>query len=63
MFGAWRGSSYVELISAEDPSVVQIIAVCDKQAKQLDNVKGLENARLFSDFDEFLSYGKQAVIL
>ena len=42
MFGAWRGSSYVELISAEDPSVVQIIAVCDKQAKQLDNVKGLE---------------------
>ena len=60
MFGAWRGSSYVELISAEDPSVVQIIAVCDKQAKQLDNVKGLENARLFSDFDEFLSYGKQA---
>jgi len=60
MFGAWRGSSYVELISAEDPSVVQIVAVCDKQAKQLDNVKGLENARLFSDFDEFLAYGKEA---
>lgn len=59
MFGAWRGSSYVDLIAAEDPSVIQIIAVCDKQAKQLDNVKGLEGARLFSDFDEFLSYGKE----
>ncbi|MBR6922741.1 MAG: Gfo/Idh/MocA family oxidoreductase [Clostridia bacterium] len=58
MFGAWRGSNYIDLIAAEDPDVIKIVAVCDKQSKKLDDVKGLKDAKLFSDFDEFLQYGK-----
>ncbi|MBO4421932.1 MAG: Gfo/Idh/MocA family oxidoreductase [Clostridia bacterium] len=57
IFGAWRGNNYIDLIAAEDPSVVKIVAVCDKQASKLDKVKGLEDAKLFTDFDEFLRYG------
>ena len=58
MFGAWRGNSYIDLIAAEDPSVIKIVAVCDKQADKLDNVKGLDGAKLFRDFDDFIEYGK-----
>ena len=58
MFGAWRGTSYIDLIAAEDPSVIKIVAVCDKHANMLDCVKGLEEAKGFTDFDEFLEYGK-----
>ena len=58
MFGAWRGNSYIDLIAAEDPSVIKIVAVCDKQADKLDNVKGLDGAKLFKDFDDFIEYGK-----
>ncbi len=58
IFGAWRGSSYIELIAAENKDVIQIVAVCDRQAEKLDDVKGLEGAKLFSDFDEFIEYGK-----
>ena len=58
MFGAWRGSNYIDLIDAEDKDVIKIVAVCDKQSKKLDDVKGLKDAKLFADFDEFLQYGK-----
>ena len=58
MFGAWRGNSYIDLIAAEDPTVIKIVAVCDKHANMLDCVKGLEEAKGFTDFDEFLEYGK-----
>lgn len=59
MFGAWRGNSYIDLIAAEDPSVIKIVAVCDKQADKLDHVKGLADAKLFRDFDEFIEYGRE----
>ena len=39
MFGAWRGSSYIDLIAAEDPSVIRIVAVCDKQAEKLEDIR------------------------
>ncbi len=58
MFGAWRGNNYIDLIAAEDPGVIKIVAVCDKQADKLEHVKGLEDARLFADFDSFIEYGK-----
>ena len=58
MFGAWRGNNYIDLISAEDPSVIRIVAICDKQSGKLDSVKGLQDAKLFTDFDEFIEYGK-----
>ncbi len=58
MFGAWRGSNYIDLIAAEDKDVIKIVAVCDKQADKLDSIKGLEEAKLFSDFDSFIEYGK-----
>ena len=58
IFGAWRGNSYIDLIAAEDPDVIRIVAVCDKQAEKLENVKGLEGAKLFSDFDSFIEYGR-----
>lgn len=58
MFGAWRGSSYIDLIAQESREDVRIVAVCDKQAEKLEKVAGLEDARLFADFDEFLAYGK-----
>ena len=61
IFGAWRGSSYIELIAAENKDVIQIVAVCDRQAEKLDDVKGLEGAKLFSDFDEFIEYGKSVL--
>ncbi len=60
IFGAWRGNSYINLIAAEDPDVIKIVAVCDRQADKLDGVKGLEGAELFKDFDSFLEYGKSA---
>ena len=60
MFGAWRGSSYIDLISAEDPSVIRIVAVCDRQAGKLEGIKGLEEAKLFDNFDSFIEYGKAA---
>ena len=59
MFGAWRGNSYIDLIAAEDPSIIKIVAVCDKQADKLDHVKGLADAKLFRDFDEFIEYGRE----
>ena len=60
IFGAWRGNSYISLISEEDPDVIRIVAVCDKNAKQLEKLSGLEDARPFADFDSFLEYGKTA---
>ena len=59
MFGAWRGNSYVDLISREDPDEIRIVAVCDKNAEKLDTLAGLEDAKLFADFEDFLEYGKK----
>ncbi len=56
MFGAWRGSSYLEIMSAD--SDFEIVAVCDKNAGTLENKD--PDIRFFTDFDSFLAYGKEA---
>ncbi len=58
MFGAWRGNSYVSIIGREDPDVIRIVAVCDRQADKLEELEGMKDVKLFSDFDSFLDYGK-----
>ncbi len=58
MFGAWRGSAYLREIASRDRDEIRIVAVCDKQADKLERAQGLEDARLFPDFDSFLEYGR-----
>ena len=58
MFGAWRGNSYVSIIGKEDPDVIRIVAICDRQADKLEGLEGMEGVKFFSDFDSFLDYGK-----
>lgn len=58
-FGAWRGGSYISLMSKEKDDI-EIVAVCDKNADKIENNKeGIGDAKVFTDFDEFLSYGKE----
>ena len=57
VFGAWRGNNYVNLINDEQRA--ELVAVCDMNEEKLDSDKGLENVRLFRDFDSFLAYGKE----
>lgn len=59
VFGAWRGNSYIELM-LEEPEI-EIVAICDKNIDTLDNEnEKLKNIASFKDFDEFLTYGKNA---
>lgn len=57
VFGAWRGNNYIDLMSQEKDTI-EIIAVCDKHADKLENAEKLETAKLFSDFGEFIEYGR-----
>ena len=41
-----------------DPDVIRIVAVCDRQADKLEELEGMKDVKLFSDFDSFLDYGK-----
>ncbi len=60
VFGAGRGEPYIDLISREDPDVIRVVAVCDKRADRLENMKKYEGLPRFSDFESFLEYGKKA---
>ncbi len=61
MFGAWRGSSYINLFMQEER--IELVAICDKHLndiKELENEKDeLEGIAKFADFDTFLTEGKK----
>ncbi len=63
VFGAWRGSSYVSIINGMEG--YELTAVCDKRRDRLDALKPSCTAevRYFSDFDEFIGSGMDAVLL
>ena len=58
IFGACRGNNYVELMLQEKDDI-EIVAVCDRDENALKNVRGLEKAKLFANFDEFIEEGKK----
>ncbi len=57
VFGAWRGNSYIDLMLAEDR--IELTAICDKNIEGMQMEDKLKNTALFTDFDEFLEYGKK----
>lgn len=61
IFGLRRGSSFIEEIRKLDGEVV---AVCEKDEQQISRVfPDTGNVAVFTDFDEFLNYPMDAVIL
>jgi len=56
VFGAWRGQHYAKLF-VKQPEI-ELLAVCDKRRKKLDEIKSFSDCALFEDFDSFLEYGK-----
>ncbi|NLE13703.1 MAG: Gfo/Idh/MocA family oxidoreductase [Clostridiales bacterium] len=64
IFGTWRGSSFISNCEAMTDDF-ELVALCDKNEKTLNDalsrVKG--EVKTFSDFDEFIECGLDAVIL
>ncbi len=57
VFGAWRGNSYIDLISAEPR--VTLVAICDKNIGSMTDRENFKNVALFDNFDDFLTEGKK----
>ena len=57
VFGAWRGGSYISIMSKEKDDI-EIVAICDKDEGKLASYKDFPAEALFTDFDKFLAYGK-----
>lgn len=66
VFGGFRGQTMIDVLL--DHPDAELVAVCDKYAPLLEQVKakaekhGL-NVALFSDFDEFIKFDMDAVVL
>ena len=61
IFGLRRGSNFIDEIRFNGGEVV---AVCEKDSEQVLEVKDkIEGAEIFSDFDEFINYPMDAVLL
>lgn len=60
VFGAWRGNSYIDLMLAEPK--IEIVAICDKNIASMEdeNKEKWGDIACFTEFDEFLDYGKKA---
>ncbi len=56
VFGVWRGETYVRIMSNEPD--VEIVCLCDKNKERLDAMEKYVSCPRFTDFDEFLEYGK-----
>ncbi|MFQ9148159.1 MAG: Gfo/Idh/MocA family oxidoreductase [Eubacteriales bacterium] len=66
VFGGYRGSSMIQVLLHHPDA--ELVAVCDKYQPLLDKAKaeaeaaGL-NIRVFNNFDDFLAYDMDAVVL
>lgn len=59
VFGAWRGSNYINLFLDEE--AIDLVCICDKNAAIAGEKCGderLKDVKMFAEFDEFLKYGK-----
>ncbi len=56
VFGCWRGGSYIQLLNAYERT--EVVAICDKNTDMTAGDRCPATAKAFTDFDEFLSYGK-----
>lgn len=54
--GVYRGVSYIRLMMKEPR--IEVVAVCDWDVEKSGLDKELPDAGLFTDFDEFIAYGK-----
>jgi predicted dehydrogenase len=63
VFGVWRGGAYLGVLKNLEEVVVT--AICDKNPERIENAKKNcpPNVKIFSDFDEFIDSGLDAVIL
>ncbi|MHB1152590.1 MAG: Gfo/Idh/MocA family protein [Eubacteriales bacterium] len=63
VFGAWRGSNYVNIINGMEG--YELTAVCDKRQDRLDALKPGCNGsvKYFNNFDDFIDSGMDAVLL
>ncbi len=57
VFGAWRGNTYINLIT-EEPRV-DLVAICDKNIDVDGEAEKYPGVAKFKDFDEFLKGGKE----
>lgn len=63
IFGANRGSAFIESILTQN---AEIVAVCERKQKYIDMAKeklGNYNATFYTDFDEFINHPMDAVLL
>ncbi len=67
IMGAWRGGSFAKIYSNEFKDEVEIVAICDYSKEKIkhaiDDIKLPDTVQYFEDFDEFIDYGMDAVIL
>lgn len=63
VFGVWRGNSYLNVLKNLDEVI--ITAICDKNPERIKNalVNCPPGVTVFSDFDDFISSGLDAVVL
>jgi len=58
IFGLSRGMSYASIMKDED--AIEVVALCDKLSDRLERAqKDFPDAKAFSNFDEFLAWGKE----
>ena len=57
VFGAWRGNSYIELISREPR--LKLVAICDKNIGSITEHEDFKDVALFDNFDDFITEGKK----
>ena len=63
VFGAWRGESFIPIFESFDE--FEVTAVCDKNAERIQKALGAlgSQAKSFTDFDDMLESGIDAVVL
>lgn len=63
VFGVWRGNAYLSVL--KDIDDVVITAICDKNPMRIENAKVNcpSDVKIYSDFDEFIESGLDAVVL
>ena len=58
VFGCRRGGNYVSLMASR-PDDIEVVALCDRDIEKLSAKDTVPGARCFTDFDEFLRWGRE----
>ncbi len=58
VFGCRRGGNYVSLMASR-PDDIEVVALCDREIEKLGAKDTVPDARCFTDFDEFLTWGRE----